>query len=59
MNFAELVSMMDYALNTRRKRHIAGGALLSAALLFGCLAVTVISIADTENEEEEGIDEDS
>lgn len=29
--FANLVSMLDYAVNTRRKRHI------SAALLFGAL----------------------
>ena len=36
--FANLVSMLDYAVNTRRKRHITGGLLISAALLFGgCL----------------------
>lgn len=33
--FANLVSMLDYAVNTRRKRHITGGLLISAALLFG------------------------
>ena len=36
--FANLVSMMDYVLDTKRKRHITGGLLLSAALLFGGLA---------------------
>lgn len=52
-SFANLVSMLDYVLNTRRKRHIAGGALLSAALLFGSLAITVISITDTDDAEED------
>lgn len=33
--FANLVSMLDYAVNTKRKRHITGGLLISAALLFG------------------------
>lgn len=27
------ISMMDYILDTKRKRHIAGGILLSASLL--------------------------
>lgn len=35
---------MDSALDTKRKRHIAGGVLLSASLLFGGLAVTVFTI---------------
>ena len=47
--FANLVSMMDYVLDTKRKRHITGGLLLSAALLFGGLAVTVMSINDEED----------
>ncbi len=29
------ISMMDYILDTKRKRHITGGILLSASLLFG------------------------
>jgi hypothetical protein len=32
------ISMMDYILDTKRKRHITGGILLSASLLFGGLA---------------------
>ena len=47
--FANLVSMMDYVLDTKRKRHITGGLLLSAALLFGGLAVTVMNIKDEED----------
>ena len=44
--FANLVSM----LNTRRKRHITGGLLISAALLFGGLAITVMSVRDEEDD---------
>lgn len=46
--FANLISMMDYVLDSKRKRHITGGILLSAALLFGGLAMTVMSIRDEE-----------
>lgn len=51
--FANMISMMDYVLDTKRKRHITGGLLLSAALLFGGLAVTVMSIKDEEDTYEE------
>ncbi len=37
------MDMVDGALNTKRKRHIAGGILLSVSLLFGGLAATVLS----------------
>lgn len=46
---ANLVSMMDYVLDTKRKRHIMGGLLLSTAMLFGGLAITVMSIKDEED----------
>jgi hypothetical protein len=51
--FANLVSMLDYAVNTRRKRHITGGLLISAALLFGGLAITVMSVKDEEEDYDE------
>ncbi len=54
--FANLISMMDYVLDTKRKRHITGGILLSAALLFGGLAITVISIKDEQVIEVEDVD---
>lgn len=44
----EIVSMLDYALNTRTKRHIAGGILMSVSLLFGGLAVTIITLKTEE-----------
>ena len=40
----DFVSMVDAMLDSKRKRHITGGILLSAALLFGGLAVTVVTI---------------
>lgn len=55
--FANLVSMLDYVLDTKRKRHITGGLLLSAAALFAGLAITVMSIKEeeiVEVEEREG-----
>lgn len=39
-----VISSIDYMLNTKRKRHITGGILLSASLLFGGFAITVMTI---------------
>lgn len=39
-----IISMLDEALDTRRKRHILGGILLSISLLFGGLAITVVTL---------------
>ena len=47
----ELVSMLDDALNTKAKRHIAGGVLMSIYLLFGGLAITIMTIREEENNE--------
>lgn len=38
---ANFISMLDYVLDTKRKRHITGGLLLSGALLFGGLATVL------------------
>jgi hypothetical protein len=48
----EIISMLDHALNTRTKRHIAGGILMSISLLFGGLAITIITLKTEENESE-------
>lgn len=45
-----LIDMVDAILDTGRKRHIAGGILLSLSLLFGGLSVTVMTIKDKEKE---------
>ena len=49
MDRLELVlAILDESLDTRSKRHIAGGVLMSVSLLFGGLAVTVMSIKTEE-----------
>lgn len=45
MDFLDVfIFSLDNMLDTRRKRHIVGGILLSASALFGGLAVTVLTI---------------
>lgn len=48
----ELLSMIDQSLNTRRKQHVTGGILLSVSLLFGGLAVTILTVKNEENYDE-------
>lgn len=45
----DFISAINVMLDSKRKRHITGGILLSAALLFGGLAVTVITIKPEED----------
>lgn len=44
--------MLDRSLNTKKKRHIAGGVLMSISLLFGGLTVAVMSLRHEENGEQ-------
>ncbi len=46
------ISMLDFVLDSQRKRHITGGLLLSASLLFGGLALTVMTIKPEGNDDE-------
>lgn len=46
IDFENFVSMIDSILDTKRKRHITGGILLSASLLFGGLALTAMTIRE-------------
>lgn len=46
----EILSMLEESLNTRRKRHIAGGVLMSISLLFGGLAITIITLKMEDSE---------
>ena len=48
-----VIASLDYLLNSKRKRHIMGGILMSASLLFAGLAVTVITLKQEEQENEE------
>lgn len=43
-----VLSMLDEILDTKKKRHLAGGVLLSISLLFGGLAVTVLTLKAEE-----------
>ena len=48
----DLIEMLDQALDTKTKRHITGGVLLSISLLFGGLAVTIMTLKTEEIERE-------
>lgn len=52
-NIEDVVTTLDYAINTRRKKHIMGGILMSVSLLFGGLAFTVLTIKETQKIETE------
>lgn len=45
--------MLDYSLGTKKKRHIAGGILLSISVLFGGLAFTVMTLKSEDNDNEQ------
>lgn len=51
-----ILSMLDHSLNSKKKRHIAGGILMSVSLLFGGLAITVISLKNEEIKDEQYIE---
>ena len=42
---------LDNALSTKKKRHIAGGILMSISFLFGGLAITVMTLKQEEKHE--------
>ena len=43
-----ILMLIDSALDTKKKRHIAGGILMSVSLLFGGLAITVVTLKTEE-----------
>lgn len=45
-----IVAMLEKTLGTRSRRHILGGALVSVSLLFGGLALTVMTLKTEEKE---------
>ena len=48
----EILLMLDQSLDTRKRKHIVGGVLMSISLLFGGLALTVMTLQTEENEDE-------
>lgn len=47
----DIISMLDQTLDTKPKRHLAGGILMSISLLFGGLALTIMTIKTEEQED--------
>jgi hypothetical protein len=52
-SFSDIVTIIDMTLNTKRKRHIVGGVLLSIAALFGGLAFTTMTLRVNEEADDE------
>lgn len=50
--FEEILLALDHSLDSKKRRHIMGGVLLSISLLFGGVAVTIITLKTEENEDE-------
>ncbi|MCM1578803.1 MAG: histidine kinase [Ruminococcus sp.] len=48
--YEDFITMLDFTLDTKRKRHIVGGMLMSISLLFGGLALTAITLNREEKE---------
>lgn len=48
-----VISVLDYVLDTKRKRHIMGDTQQNASFLFGGLAITVMTIKNEEEEDEQ------
>ena len=51
-NFEDIVTILDYTLNSRRRRHITGGILLSVSALFAGLALTAMTLKPEGNTDE-------
>ena len=51
------LSIIDYAFSNRKRRHVIGGVLMSISLLFGGLAITVISLKEEKRDDEQRFDD--
>lgn len=51
-----VLSIVDYAFSDRKRRHVIGGVLMSISLLFGGLAITVISLKEDNRDDEQRFD---
>lgn len=47
------VTTLEHLLNTKERRHVIGGILLSASVFFGGLALTVMSAKIEEKHDDE------
>ena len=48
-----ITAMLEQILGTKAKRHIMGGALISVSLMFGGLALTVMTLKVEDIDENE------
>lgn len=48
-----ITAMLEQILGTKAKRHIMGGALISVSLMFGGLALTVMTLKTEDIDENE------
>lgn len=54
MEYAKrLISTIEHLINTKSKKHIVGGMLLSTSVFLGGLALTVMSTKIEENNDEQ------
>ena len=53
MDISRIIHTIDRMLDTKRKRHIVGGMLLSISMLFGGLAITTMTLKESYDSEEE------
>ena len=47
---SSIIYLLDDLLDTKRKRHITGGILLSASMMFGGLAITILTMRNEKQE---------
>ena len=52
-DFESLIATLDYILDTKERRHILGGILLSVSALFAGLAITAMTIDGKEIDHEQ------
>lgn len=43
-----ILATLERSLNSKKKRHLAGGILLSVSILFGGLAATIMTLKSEE-----------
>lgn len=52
-NLEEIVQFLDNTLDSPRKRHMVGGILFSVSLLFGGLAITILTVRIEKGQNDE------
>ena len=52
MDLEALVQVLDYTLDTKRKKHLVGGILLSVSILFAGLALTTMTLKEEKKHEQ-------